>query len=92
MLQLTPEAIDRLKRDMTEFASEGDYFRITAYFIGKRRQIKFDFDNCPQENDFILDFDVLKVILDPCTAEELKNCVFEHGSSGYRLLRNASNC
>src|SRR5687767_3812415 len=82
---LTPKAIEMVKEAMEAEKLEGHGLRIYVQGGGCAGfQYGLDFDNAPRAGDFEMQFDNLKVFLDPISAMHLEGTVIDYvmGISG----------
>lgn len=90
MVQLTPSAIENIRRLQTEYEMDGFGLRFGIRGGGcSGYKYVLELEEAPEEADQIFDFEGVKVFLNPDHAEKLKNSVIDWVDtlmeSGFRI-------
>jgi iron-sulfur cluster assembly protein len=83
-LRLTARAVQQVKALLARDNRTGDGLRVAVTDGGcSGYSYKLDFDNQPQAGDTVLEFDGLKVYVDPASAQQLNGTVIDYEAALY---------
>lgn len=77
----TPSAVDAVRKALKEEGEEGDFLRVSVVGGGcSGYQYGLDFDKEERIGDLALDFDGVKIVIDPISVGYLKGTVVDYVS------------
>ena len=96
---LTDKAVEAVKKAIEEDKDlEGSALRVNVVGAGCAGfQNNLDFAKEPNENDFVMDFDGLKVFIDPVSTTQLEGTIIDYVTQGFQCgfkfnIPNSTSC